>query len=292
MPRSPTLERAYRPVAALLGSVLLVAAALKLVDTGPAVPSPVTAALSGWAVGLVPVVEAALGVWLVSGVWRYGAWLAALPVLVVFSAYGLALTVENRTSCGCFGRVEVPPWLMLGFDVVILGMLVRCRPGWRGWPADTPGLRAGLQAAAVAVAVVGGAVGWAYARYGSVAVAVAAARGLPVAVTPGTLDAGTIEADGKAERVLRVVNLSAEPVQVVMAISNCGRCVDVAGLPVTLPPGGGADLPVTVTAGQAGGRFQRVGWLRTSAGDIDFGITAWVAGGPAGPAAGYREGGR
>jgi hypothetical protein len=263
-------------VATVLGGVLVAAGVLKLTTAGD--PLPLTAAVPAWATGLVPLAEVGLGVWFVSGVYRFGAWAVALPVMVVFALYSLALTAGGRSSCGCFGSLTVPPVVTLLFDVLMVGLLVRCRPGWHGWPADTPALRT----AAVAVALLVGAAGWAYARYGSVGVAVAAARGEPVAVAPASLYVGAVPVGGTAEQTLRVVNLSDEPVQVAMVLSSC-NCARVDGLPATVAPGASVELPVAVSVGRGMGEFRRPARLRTSVGDVGFSVAGWVTADPNGP---------
>ncbi len=64
-------QSALRVTSAGFGVALIGAAVLKLVSPGKLVASPVTDALAAWAVGLVPLFEVALGVWLLSGLARY-----------------------------------------------------------------------------------------------------------------------------------------------------------------------------------------------------------------------------
>lgn len=278
----PSRAQSFRPVAAVFGVALIVAAALKLTTVGLDVPSPANTVVPLWAIGLVPLFEVGLGLWLVSGTYRFGAWLAALPVTVLFALHSLALALEDRPSCGCFGSVTVPPMLTFLFDVVMAGLLVRCRPGWRGWPEGTPAGRMALGSAAVAAAVLGGMAAWAYGRYGSVAVAVAAASGAPVAVSPSVLELGTLSPGTMADGSLRVYNLSSEPVQASLATSSCG-CAEVDGLPVIVPAGGSVDLRVRVSVSSSPGSFRRVGQLRTSAGNVKYQFRARVVPGGPGP---------
>lgn len=153
-------SQVYRVAAAVFGVALVAAGGLKLLGDGSPVESPVTAALPVWAAGLVPFGELALGGWLLSGRARFGAWLVAVPTLLVFALHSLLLTAGGESSCGCLGkRVTVPPVVTLAFDVCLLALMVRCRPGWRGWPAADPGLSLAARTAAVAAAVLLAAAG-------------------------------------------------------------------------------------------------------------------------------------
>src|SRR5207249_2047895 len=44
------------------------------------------------------------------------------------AAVGLYLALVGQTSCGCFGRIAVNPWLMFAVDVAVMGALVLSRP--------------------------------------------------------------------------------------------------------------------------------------------------------------------
>ena len=258
------------------------AALLKLTTDWSVIPTPVTASVPSWAFGLAPLFELGLGLWLMSGICRYGAWLVILPVMILFALQSLALTIESQSSCGCFGGLTVSPVITLVFDVVAIAMFIRFRPGWQGWPSCLPATRVALQTVAVAGLLTGGVIAWAYASYGSIGVAVAAARGEPIAVSPDRLDLGLVQAGDRVERTLRVVNLSDEPVQLALVLSNC-NCTQVGGLPAALEPGTSLDLPVTVTVGRKAGKFRVSARLRTSAGDVVFSVTASVTTDPNGP---------
>jgi thiol-disulfide isomerase/thioredoxin len=57
--------------------------------------------------------ELALGIWLLSGVFKRLAWLAALACFSLFSCVTLYKGLSGAASCGCFGRVHVNPWITL-----------------------------------------------------------------------------------------------------------------------------------------------------------------------------------
>jgi hypothetical protein len=57
--------------------------------------------------------ELALGIWLLSGIFRKLAWSAALVCFSLFSAITLYKGLSGAASCGCFGPVQVNPWITL-----------------------------------------------------------------------------------------------------------------------------------------------------------------------------------
>ncbi len=99
----------------LTGLVLIAAAALKSIDLFNGI---VTQHLFWHLVEIL--LEAAVGLWLVSG--RTGR-LAALVTVCLFTVFtGVSATrgVTGHTSCGCFGPVRVNPWLTTILDLTIV----------------------------------------------------------------------------------------------------------------------------------------------------------------------------
>jgi len=277
MPR--TYPQAFRPLAVTLGCVLVVAAILKLVSTTPPPRSPLTELLPSWSLNLIPALELVVAAWLFSGVYRIGAWVVAESLLFAFAIQGLLLTLSRQPSCGCFGTVTVPPAYVLVFDVAMFATLIRCRPDWAGWPENTPLLRTATVALVSLAIVLIAAKVW----YGTIHVAVASALGKPLAVSSANLDLGRTDPGAQTENSLTLVNLSEDTVHVLAFESSC-QCAEVLGLPVVIEAGASVSLPVTVTVSQRPGEFQRVGRFRTSAGDLDFKIVAFVKGSQPGPA--------
>ncbi|NIU14382.1 MAG: hypothetical protein GWN76_10340 [candidate division Zixibacteria bacterium] len=58
-------------------------------------------------------IELALGIWLLSGLFKKAAWLTALLCFSAFSLITLYKGLSGAESCGCFGTVHVNPWLTL-----------------------------------------------------------------------------------------------------------------------------------------------------------------------------------
>ncbi|HXG09857.1 MAG TPA: MauE/DoxX family redox-associated membrane protein [Gemmataceae bacterium] len=73
-------------------------------------------------------IELLLGGWLLSGWWVRAAWAAVLVFFGILASASLYLALVGQTTCGCFGRVAVPPWATVAMDVAVLAALLLCRP--------------------------------------------------------------------------------------------------------------------------------------------------------------------
>lgn len=104
-----------------------------------------------WSMVLQVEFELALGLWLLSGLWRRLAWATALVCFVFFSGVTLHKGLSGETSCACFGVVEVSPWITLALDLSIVTLLAIFHPPLRSRQTTTrPRWRLGLAAAALA----------------------------------------------------------------------------------------------------------------------------------------------
>ena len=113
----------------VLGMLLLIAAVLKGLQllTEPVANSDI------WSYRpfliLTVELELALSIWLLSGLFKKAAWLAALVCFSFFSIITLYKAVTGAASCGCFGSVEVNPWITLfAIDLPALLTLSIFRP--------------------------------------------------------------------------------------------------------------------------------------------------------------------
>ena len=57
--------------------------------------------------------EIALGIWLLSGLFKKAAWMATISCFSLFSFVSLYKGLAGAESCGCFGSVHVNPWITL-----------------------------------------------------------------------------------------------------------------------------------------------------------------------------------
>jgi hypothetical protein len=73
--------------------------------------------------------EFALGVWMVSGLFRKAAWIAGTLAYLGFIAVTIFKVVTGAESCGCFGQVHVNPWITLfSIDIPFFILLAIFRP--------------------------------------------------------------------------------------------------------------------------------------------------------------------
>lgn len=109
----------YATVSRLLGGILVVAGLLKCWDlfTG----SDLSTSHREHFLSVVFVsFEVLLGLWLLSGAMPRFSWWVVAICFVVFLGIALDKASSGATSCGCFGRVAIPPWYAVGFDTVAI----------------------------------------------------------------------------------------------------------------------------------------------------------------------------
>jgi hypothetical protein len=73
--------------------------------------------------------ELVLAIWLLSGVFKPLAWLAGLLCFGLFCCITLYTALTGAASCGCFGAVDVNPWItLLAIDLPAVVALAVVRP--------------------------------------------------------------------------------------------------------------------------------------------------------------------
>jgi hypothetical protein len=102
----------------LIGGLLLIAAGLKFYALPPESHMPTW--LPAAANSSLAVIEAALGLWLLSGRVAHLARLATATAFAAFATYNLTALCVGRRSCACFGAVHVHPMAVFGLDVLVL----------------------------------------------------------------------------------------------------------------------------------------------------------------------------
>jgi hypothetical protein len=128
--RSSTISYAFVRVS--LGCFLLIAAAAKGFQLATEPTAEVSLMTSRWFLIAVVEFEILLGLCLLAGVFAKSVWRITLGCFLVFACVSAYRAFAGEASCGCFGSVEVNPWLTLCIDVVAVLALLRWRPAESG----------------------------------------------------------------------------------------------------------------------------------------------------------------
>jgi hypothetical protein len=119
------MKIANRIVMTVAGLLLIGASALKAQQmlTEPIVSKGLW---ESWVFFLIAVpLEMALGIWLVSGLFRKAAWLFAVLSFGFFVGVTAYKAAAGELSCGCFGKMSVNPWItLLTIDVPLFLLLL------------------------------------------------------------------------------------------------------------------------------------------------------------------------
>ena len=241
----------------LLGLFLLIAAGLKL---------------SGLHFGIIPEVqwlsvprvqlaaaqwELVLGVWLISGTFRGGTWVASILTFGAFAFVSGSLGWVGVTDCGCFGVIKASPWVTFGIDAGIMVVLAFTRPdlsfargGIRqfGPVAASIAMLSGILVITLAAAVV---------RYGSIGAATAELRDNRVSA-PEYVDFGTCTPLVSYDGAVAIRNLTNHPIRLVGGTSDCS-CLTTDGMPIEIPSDGQENVTVSLRLPlTASGTFTRL----------------------------------
>lgn len=111
----------------LLGSVLLLAAALKLWELLEGTWTPLLG--SSWLPVLIVQYEVFLGAWLLTGAFPRTLRCVCSLAFLAFAGVSVATIAAGAESCGCFGPLEISPWWSLFIDTMALALLAaQCQP--------------------------------------------------------------------------------------------------------------------------------------------------------------------
>lgn len=282
-PHPPRLTRLAffgpRAVAILVALFLVVSAGLKLhslLYRPFAAGSPFLSRTMEYA---LLEVEVLLALWLLSGWRRSWAWLATSVTFGVFALASLYMAWLGRSSCGCFGEVQVSPWITFGIDCAVLAVLFLFRPreqeategqarwiAWRPIAAVAGGMVALLAVACLILTFAGI----------SPAQALARLRGDHVTVEPATVDGGTAPRGTLQKLTLHLQNNTDHPIRITGGTTDCS-CVATDDLPLTIPAGEQRPLHVRVKFNGNPGVFKRTYWLYTDDPQQPL-VLAWITG--------------
>ena len=141
--KSSFIKTANQIVMVVAGLVLIVATVLKIHQllTEPIISKGFW---ESWEFYLIQIpLELGLGIWLVCGLFRKAAWVVAVLSFGLFIVVTLQKGLIGAESCGCFGRVEVNPWITLSvIDIPLFLALLIFRPkGYKLLPPPWPSVK-------------------------------------------------------------------------------------------------------------------------------------------------------
>jgi hypothetical protein len=209
-----------------------------------------------------------VGLWLISGLYRRGAWLGSVAIFGVMFCISLYMVLAGQPSCGCFGsRLTISPWYTLVFDIGALIALCAWRPG----PAlANPRSASRLpKSLARSTSVVIGALtvsGSAYLALrwidASPPAALAYLRGEALTIEPSDSDVGRISPGERRTARIKVRNHRSRPIRIVGGWGDCS-CNVVGDLPLVVPARDTRTLDITVTYRSRAGAFRLPFFLYT-----------------------------
>lgn len=244
-------SRVQLAVARICGLILLAAVALKIQNS---LAGGVGQSLGHFSprVQLAGVeIEAIVGLWLISGWARRGAWLAGVGLYCVLAVVSLYLIQAGVSSCNCFGRVHVSPWASFAVDAACLAGLILNRPaGWlERYRSPTESAVRTAAAGAVFVLLIMGGTSSTASRY------FARLRGEALILEVEDVDAGAALSGEIRSVDVSVENISDRDARLVGGTADCS-CVATTDLPVTIPAGGRAVVRVDIRYVGSSGNFK------------------------------------
>jgi hypothetical protein len=251
----------------MLGVLLLTTAALKLAGQSvSAVPQ------IGWfALPTVQIAaaewEIVLGLWLLSGRFQVGAWLAALVTFIAFAGVSGYLGWIGVGSCGCFGAIHASPWWAFGVDIGVVLVVVLGRESFSmrrsGLNESRRDLIVGARYGVATFMILSGVTAVAVIAFGSAGAALARLRGERITVDRTFVDFGAGHPGQVLKAVVQVRNWSDRTVQIVGGTSDCS-CVTTAALPIAIRPGESGTVPIRLRVKSSGpGTYTRAAQLLT-----------------------------
>lgn len=205
-------------------------------------------------------IEFLLGGWLVSGFRPSGSVVLASLVFATFAVVSFFFGVTGQSSCGCFGQVDINPWFVFTFDVVVLMGLIFLL--YRGNVVE--GLRPAGIVLTCCLLVNLVLCCFVYAWFGSPSRALAELRGQVVSVHEIPVSFGEGRTGELLSAPVTLHNLSSRPIRIIAGTSDCS-CLATNDLPVTIPAGGSTTLSVDVILNGNSGVMSRTITLVTDA---------------------------
>ena len=211
---------------------------------------------------LVILWEFGLACWLWSGHSAGASWSFTFGSFAGFALFSLRTAWLGIATCGCFGKIDVNPWITFGVDVAVLAGLLLVRPSWPTLAVETIQVgRAFARCVAVAGLFLGAVYLGAVGMFGTWHRAAATVRGEVVTVSQHT-GSGSLPAGEEVTFVFVVSNHSGEAVRVYGGSTDCS-CQTAMDLPLDIAPEEQREVSVRLRLPQTTGMFRRRIYLLT-----------------------------
>jgi hypothetical protein len=191
-------------------------------------------------------VELALGLWLLLGRARRTAWVVAVLLFGNFAILNTLAIWNGQSDCGCFGAVKVNPWITLGLNSVVLGLLL-----WKR-PASEHGMFLPILAGLIIAVFLGAGALVAHGDTGTKLLA--RWKGDFLLLQPAVLDFGEGTVGQKVTKQVVISNLTDQPIRLIGGTNGCS-CTATEGLPVDVPANGQVTLDIHLTFKGTVGEF-------------------------------------
>ncbi len=200
-------------------------------------------------------VEILLGLWLLSGLGQRAARLAALGFFAILATVSVYMVLEGQASCGCFGRIQVSPWLSFLVDIGLIAALARGSPELESKAATRAGLTTCLKTAGGAIAILTLLVAGLLVSADRPLDTLARLRGESVTVEPSVRRVGVGVRGESRTFTIQLRNITDHEIQMIGGTASCG-CLATDDLPIVLAPGESRSMNVKMTFHGESGRFQ------------------------------------
>lgn len=210
---------------------------------------------------LVINLEFLLALWIISTVTPSLCWLTTVTVFLCFAAVSLYQALTGQSSCGCFGKIPIHPWISFSLDLFVLAMLVLSKPTFQEL---TEVLRTNIGKIsrtlaiffAIIFAVSTVAISFGVYYFGSMESALANIRGKPIVIIPSNVDLGTCNYLENKDFTIRIVNYTRKPIRIVGQARDC-CCTTTSEFPVLIPSNDEVELKMTVGITTKDGPFMK-----------------------------------
>ena len=252
---------ASRWILRIPGTLLLLAAGLKVQGLGVDPVSRMGFFSTAEAQLVVIGCEVFLGVWLWLAKSPLGSWLTSLVTFAAFAGVSFYQGWVGQTSCGCFGRLTINPWYTFGADLLVLALLVVGRPDLKQLRA-TPAQNLAVALRPLAWGILGVGVNLALLlvlaskTFGSLPAAIAFFRSDRVSAYPRLIAVGEGVSGDTRKVSVEVANWTDKPIRLIGGTRDCS-CTVMGELPVTIPAGEVRIVTVDITLAEKPGIFTR-----------------------------------